>query len=155
MKNQIIQIVIIFFNLTLFFSCNQKVKNVTKTEIESEFVGVDLSKTKAKFPLISKALKIHSIVDSKTRVEFKSDKFEYGIEELVYPELFEDVTSNWGNEILIKTPSSFLGKTNNGEFYAERIMTINNVKYSCSKNNIKTEKEGIELLKIMGMLKAK
>lgn len=153
MKNQIKPILIFLFLINLFFSCNQKVKNITKTEIE--LVDVDLSITKTKFPLIAKALKTHTIIDSKTRVEFKSDKFEYGIEELTYPELFEDVTSNWENEIIIKTPNSFLGKTNNGEFYAEEIMTIKNVEYSCSKNNIKTEKEATKLLKIMKLLKAK
>jgi hypothetical protein len=170
--------IIVILGLTLF-SCNKKSKETASNKTETspnpqffkyEWVDIDLSKTKAKYPIIIKARKGCKVDDSSEyniRLDNEDWKMNYEIAD--YPNGIDQEMKNNAKKLIkendaykfekfiIDTPDSYIIKTSAG-YIVGRFVKAGEIIYECSMiplYAIKEEAEAQELYKMMGMLRKK
>ncbi len=177
MKPKLKQIIIVVIVAINFISCGQKSKEASKGETEKEatttkyeWVDVDLSKTKAKYPIIVKGRKgcsTENSYDDIVRIESEDWKMNYEITAYLngIDQEMKDTSKKNTKEsdaykfekFIIDTPDSYLIKTSNG-YMVGRFVKADDTTYECSMiplYAIKEESEAKEMYEMMGMLKAK
>jgi hypothetical protein len=177
MKHQLKQI----FAYTLFglsiIACDPKTKEATtnETTVEKtkyEWVDLDLSKQKVKYPITIKApkgFKLDESTDVLISIHLESSNLNYNVN-VIEPEFYEKGAEGFVNimktdiktsvafkfeKFIIDTPDSYIAKTSNG-YTSFRLMKAGDKFYSCvqmSAYAFENESDARELYQMMGMLK--
>jgi hypothetical protein len=170
--------IIALLGITLF-SCTKKPKDTASTKTETlakptflkyEWVDVDLSASKAKYPIIVKGIKRCSVENSSediARIESENWKMNYeitnypnGIDQemkVTAKKLIKDSDAYKFEKFIIDMPDSYIIKTTTG-YMVGRFIEAGGITYECAMiplYAIKDETEAKEMYEMMGMLKAK
>jgi hypothetical protein len=178
MKTTVKQIITASALTIMIASCGGKTKETASKETETakpeffkyEWVDVDLSKTKAKFPVIAKGRKgcitvnssdFEAILENKDEItNYEIMKFESGMSQETKNEMKKGAKENDAyvfEKYIIDTPDSYIMKTSLGYMIGRYVDAGGNT-YACTNQALyalKEEADAQELYKMMGMLKAK
>jgi hypothetical protein len=173
------QIVIILIIGITLLSCNKKANatasNKTETSSNPEFfkyewVDVDGSTTKAKYPIIikgRKGCKTENSSEDVIRIENEDWKTNYevsaymaGIDQEMKDnakKIIKESDAYKFEKFIIDTPDSYIIKTSTG-YMVGRFVQVEEITYECNMiplYAINNEEDAQELYKMMGMLRAK
>jgi hypothetical protein len=173
------KIIIIAILAITITSCNKKQKDIASNSTEAvgkpeffkyEWVDIDLSKTKVKYPIIVKGRKGCKVDDSSEySIRLDNEDWKMNYEITNYPNGIDQEMKNNAKKLIkesdaykfekfiIDTPDSYIIKTSAG-YMVGRFVKAGEITYECSMiplYGLKDEADAQELYKMMGMLRVK